>query len=153
MTCGRDHFSQSACPLSHPSLLKPYHLLCSSPVQFLALCEQMSKVGDPRAVSIRGVSLGHTRGENQPLETGKPLGHLAKGLAELEGTVLSLGTTLWFRDMAAAVSAAGELLRAPRSSSLAQTALSLSPSWYIQGHCLQSRLHHNLPFLELLQHS
>ena len=26
MTCRRDHFSQSACPLSHPSLLKPYHL-------------------------------------------------------------------------------------------------------------------------------
>ena len=100
-------------------------------------------------MSVGGVSLGHTRGENQPLETGKPLGHLAKGLAELEGTVLSLGTTLWFRDMAAALSAAGELLRAPRSSSLAQTALSPSPGWYIQGHCLHSALVQTAPQLNL----
>lgn len=147
MTCRRDHFSQSACPFPHPSLLIPYHLF-SAPHQsnswlYVSRCPRW----EIRAVSVKGVSLGHTRGENQPLETGKPLGHLAKGLAELDGTVLSLGTTLWFRDMAAAVSTVGELLRAPRSSSLAQTAQSHSPSWYIQGHCLHGALVQTTPQL------
>lgn len=140
MSLQKRSFFSKGLPLS-PSIfahtISP--LLCASPVQLLALCEQMSRRS--WAVSARSF-LGP-----QKRRRGDHLGRLAKELAELGSTALSLGTALWFRDLAAAFSTGGELLRAPRSSGLAQTAQSHSPNSYLQCHHLPGTLVQTAPQL------
>ena len=79
--CRRDHFPQSACPRPRPPL--PYHIT-SSPVQFLALREQLPKVGAVFGASGLGTQVAFPRAtqEQEKLRPSsrRTLGHRAGGV-------------------------------------------------------------------------
>ena len=143
MSLQKRSFFSKGLPLS-PSIfahtISP--LLCASPVQLLALCEQMSRRS--WAVSARSF-LGP-----QKRRRGDHLGRLAKELAELGSTALSLGTALWFRDLAAAFSTGGggafkgtkELRPCPDcSKSFPKLVPPMpSPPWYTSPDCTTAYL-------------